>query len=251
VTVRWLTAFIDRPADQLDLAMRFWSEVTGSAMSPMRGDHDEFATLLPPDGDAYLRIQRVADGVGGSHLDLHVDDITATAMRAGHLGARVTRELDDVIVMRSPAGMAFCVVDHDGESTRPAPTALHGSTRAIVDQLCIDIPRVAYESECEFWSDLTGWEHRQGVLPEFSYLRVPAGMPIRLLLQRQDDSPAGNRAGAHLDLACDDVEAAAAIHQELGAQLRARHEHWITMTDPAGLPYCLTRRDPDTGTVSG
>jgi hypothetical protein len=51
----------------------FWREVTGSALSPFRGVAAEFATLLPPDGDAYLRVQRVKDDPGGHHLDLHAD----------------------------------------------------------------------------------------------------------------------------------------------------------------------------------
>ncbi len=78
MTVRWLTAFIDRPGENFDETVRFWASVTGSSMSPTRGEHDEFATLIPPDGDAYLRVQRVAEGPGGSHLDVHVDDIASS-----------------------------------------------------------------------------------------------------------------------------------------------------------------------------
>jgi hypothetical protein len=32
--------------------------------------------------------------------------------------------------------------------------------------------------------------------------------------------------------------------------VQARHEYWTTMLDPSGLPYCLTRRNPDTGLVA-
>jgi uncharacterized protein (TIGR03083 family) len=31
--------------------------------------------LLPSDGDAYLRVQRISEGSGGCHLDLHVSDL--------------------------------------------------------------------------------------------------------------------------------------------------------------------------------
>ena len=71
--VRWLTVFIDRPEPGFAAVRDFWLAATGTTPSPSRGERGEFATLLPADGDAYVRIQRVADGPGGSHLDFHVD----------------------------------------------------------------------------------------------------------------------------------------------------------------------------------
>jgi hypothetical protein len=248
VTVRWLTAFLDRPAETFDAATGFWLEVTGSVLSPSRGEHGEFATLIPPDGDAFLRVQCVADGAGGCHLDLHVDNIAETAEHAIELGATRHQELDDVTVLRSPAGLAFCVVRHDGEATRPRPPAVSdNSTRTQVDQLCIDIGPDDYGRECAFWAALTRWEHRSALLSEFSYLARPDHVPLRLLFQRLHEAGAGRTASAHLDLACNDRDAAAARHRQLGARAGVRYEYWTTMTDPSGLPYCLTRRNPDTG----
>ncbi len=244
--MRWLTAFIDRPQPTFSSATQFWLQVTSSTLSAMRGDHDEFATLIPGDGDTYLRVQRVVDGTGGCHLDVHVDEIEHTAHRAAQLGALERRELDDVIVMSSPAGMSFCVVGHRGESTRPSPISLDGGPRTAVDQICVDIPPADYEHECRFWAALTGWDRRPAMLPGYSYLQKPSAMPLRLLFQRLDDSTPGRRADAHLDLACEDVEATAALHRELGGRVHAIHHYWTTMTDPGGLPYCLTRRHPDT-----
>ncbi len=71
VCIGWLTAFVDRDGVTFNEAVRFWLAATGSTLSTPRGDHTEFATLVPFDGDAYLRVQRVDVG-GGSHLDLHV-----------------------------------------------------------------------------------------------------------------------------------------------------------------------------------
>jgi hypothetical protein len=62
VPVRWLTVFLDFPAGSFGAGVAFWREVTGSGLSPFRGAAGEFATLLPADGDAYLRVQRIADG---------------------------------------------------------------------------------------------------------------------------------------------------------------------------------------------
>ena len=205
--------------------------------------------LLPPDGDAYLRVQRVADGGGGCHLDVHVDDRPATVERAVDLGAAVETELDDVVVMRSPAGLAFCVVDHDGEEVRPAPWTVAGAGRVLVDQVCVDLPPERFEEDVTFWSALTGWRRGAGRRPEYAFCERPPTMPLRLLFQRLDVAVPGAPAGAHLDLACDDVDAATAVHERLGARDPVRSEWWTTLTDPAGRPYCLTRRGPDTGLV--
>lgn len=49
--VRWLTAFIDRPAGTFNSAVRFWTTVTATSVSQRRGDRGQFATLIPTDGD--------------------------------------------------------------------------------------------------------------------------------------------------------------------------------------------------------
>jgi hypothetical protein len=72
-------------------------------------------------------------------------------------------------------------------------------------------------------------------------------MPLRLLLQRRDDSDGPARA--HLDLACDDVDVLVGRHVELGATTIERFERWTSMADPAGLAYCITSRDPRTGVL--
>src|SRR6478609_7551411 len=93
-TVSWVTAFLDLPPEVHAAGTHFWSAVTGYAVSPPRGDHAEFTTLLPPVGDPYLKIQRTAAGDGestvpGVHLDLHVTSAAESATRAVALGAEV------------------------------------------------------------------------------------------------------------------------------------------------------------------
>ena len=72
MTFRWLTVFLDFPAPAFEPGVAFWQEATGYGLSAFRGPRGEFATLLPPSGEAYLRVQRVLDGDGGCHLDLLV-----------------------------------------------------------------------------------------------------------------------------------------------------------------------------------
>jgi len=96
-----------------------------------------------------------------------------------------------------------------------------------------------FEAEAAFWAALTGWPRRRTDLPEFDYLQRPAGMPLRLLLQRTG----GTAAGMHLDFACDDVPAEVARHVELGAVvMRRMPDGWTTLRDPVRREYCVTAR---------
>jgi hypothetical protein len=220
----WLTAFLDLTADELDPAVAFWRGVTGYGLSAPRGEHDEFATLLAPSGDAFLRVQRVAAGPSGVHLDLHAP---------GHAFE----------VRRSPGGLAFCLVSGD-ESSRPPAPVWPGGHRSVVDQVCLDIPPEVYDEECDFWASTTGWELYDSSRPEFRRLRVPDDQPLQVLLQRLDTP--GGRVRAHLDLATDDREAEIRRHEALGATVVVVHDGWTVMRPPAGPVYCLTGRVPRT-----
>jgi Glyoxalase-like domain len=252
MTVRWRAVSLDRPASGFERTAAFWSTVTDTTLSPGRDNRSEPATLRPSTGDACLRIAQVDAGPGGSRLELHVDDdVAAFASHAHHLGANVEGPTgDDVAVVRSPAGLASCIVAHRGESVRPRPQSISPGDDAmhILDQLCVDIPAARFEDECMFWSSLTGWELRASLLPEFRFLERPPWSPLRLLLQRRDDNVEPTRA--HLDFACDDVERLVERHVALGAQLVATFPYWTVMADPAGLPFCITRRNPRTGCYS-
>jgi hypothetical protein len=237
VRVRWMTGFLDTPST---VAEPFWLAVTGSVLSQRR-DGGTFATLLPDSGDAYLRVQVVGSAPPRTHVDLHVDDVPAGADEAVRLGASVVAEDRDLVVLRSPAGIVFCLVTWQGEAVCPAPVSWPGGSVSRVDQLCLDVPADAYEVEAAFWPALTGWPLRAADRPEFAYLERPAGMPLRLLLQRLG---AGS-AGMHVDLACAGVDAEVARHVALGAQVVRRVPgDWTTLRDPAGREYCVTARSP-------
>lgn len=245
--VRWLTAFVDLDDSAFEVGKAFWAAATGADALPARGQHAEFVTLVPTDGDPYLRLQRLGGGPCGVHLDIHVENVRAAEQRARDLGA-VLVEDDDVTVMASPAGLPVCIVAHHGECNRPTPVQL-GDAPVLVDQVCVDIPASEYSDECAFWAELTGWAHHPGVLPEFSYLARPTGMPLRLLLQRLGTNDPASRARAHLDFACGEhVDEVADRHEQLGATVQQQEQYWTTMIAPAGSIYCLTSRDPVSGT---
>ncbi|MFJ9864715.1 VOC family protein [Streptomyces sp. NPDC101165] len=238
-TIRWTYAFIDRPAARLAEARAFWTAVTGTRPSEPRGDQGEFMTLLPDGTDACVKLQGVTEGAGGAHLDLCLDDPAALVRAALDLGAGLVADHGDWAVLRSPAGQLFCAVPWHTETVRPP--VVDGSR---LDQVCLDVPPSAYDTETAFWAALTGWELLTVSLPEFRVLRPPAGLPVRILLQRLDDE---RPASAHLDLACADIATTRARHERLGAVRVHQGPHWSVLRDPAGGTYCLTGRDPETG----
>jgi hypothetical protein len=251
MAIRWLTIFLDFPAQDFGTGVAFWREITGSGVSPCRGTDGEFATLLPSHGDPWLRVQRVLDGPGGCHLDLHLDadaaELADTAARAVSLGAQVQHHSDGLVILDSPGRFRFCLVCWHQERTVPDPVALgqEGTSRA--DQLCLDIPPGAFDRECAFWAALTGWDLRMGVRPEFAFLERPQGMPARLLLQRRAAAGEDDDVTGHIDFACADPTRLAHRHVASGAQVIAPFPFGVTMADPTERLYCLTMRDPVTG----
>jgi len=150
MTIGWLTAFLDSPPETAAASERFWREVTGTRLSPPRGDRDEFATLLPPDGDPVLKVQRVGQSVpGGLHLDVHTDDVRGLAGRVEELGGSTSHHVLGYVICGSPGGLTFCLVGHPGRR-RPGPVGPPGA-RSLVDQVCLDVPPSQWDTERSFW----------------------------------------------------------------------------------------------------
>ncbi len=249
--VSWITVFIDRPDETFDATAGFWAAISDSSLSPSRGVDDEFATLLPNDGaDAHVRIQRTQSVTSGSHLDLHVSNVGAGADEAVRCGARVLANHGDYVVLTTPSGMVFCVVAHHGERTRQGPVAVGTSAATtLIDQVVVDVDADGFDDEVRFWSELTGWLPLDARSSEFIPLDRPQGMPLRVMVQRRDR--AWGTTTCHVDLACENVAAAVTDHQALGGTVVAVHHLWTVMADPAGTEYCLTSRQPSTGTLAG
>lgn len=251
MTASWLGAFVDLAPEAFDGGAAFWSAVTGFVLSEPRGAHGEFATLLPPDGDDYLKVQRLGTGPSRIHLDVSVPDPRAAA------DAAVTRGAVEVadrgyVVLRSPGGLPFCFVSHGG-SVRPTPVVWPAGHRSMVYQVCVDLPASAYDDEAAFWAAVLDAEPELLVSrPEFTWLRPSAAISghwaLDVLLQRLDraDGP----VAAHLDLGTTDRPAEVARHVALGAEEVTREEFWTVLRDPAGLAYCVTDRDPATGRLA-
>jgi hypothetical protein len=244
----WVTVFLDLPAGSFDAAAAFWGQVTG--YRPTAAADGGPAALLPPSGDAYLRLRRLSAGPGGCGLGLHADtgaeSLDAAADRARAAGARVDGAQAGRVTARSPGGFPFSVTAWDGERAVPPPLAgdgADGGGASRLDTLCLDVPPGLFDRELAFWAALTGQRTHPAPVPGYAYLAGPAGWPVRLLLQRRERSRPGDPTRGHVDFGCTD-RLALGRHVALGARVAATQQYWTVLSDPAGREYCLVGRDP-------
>jgi hypothetical protein len=242
--VNWLYVSFDVPAEAAE-AESFWPAVLGWELGEPWAGHFEFRSLRPPSGDMYAHVQRV-DGPIAVHFDLGVDDVAGAASRLVAIGATQVSDLDIWRVMRSPGGLAFCLVPGGGESV-PAPSEWPDGHRSRLVQLCVDSPADLHDGEVAFWRAATGWRYETSVLPEYGgKLFPPSPAPVRLLFQRLGADDAGTATRVHVDLGTDDIPAEVARVEQLGARRSPYSgEGWVQLADPSGMPFCVTRIPPD------
>jgi Glyoxalase-like domain len=249
--VSWVSAFLDLPAGSIERATAFWSALTGYAVSPARGVDGEFATLMPPIGDDYLRVQRLGEGPGRIHLDLHVADLagaTADAVDRGAVELARPEGVGGYVVLRSPGGFVFCLVPGAAGAV-PPPATWPGVRRSRVYQVCLDLPGEVYDADLAFWVGMFGNSPEPSARrPEFSWLRSPGPDEALAVLVQRLDRP-GGPVSAHLDLGSTDRAAETVRHVALGASVLTVEEFWTVLADPASTAYCITDRDPATGAL--
>ncbi|WP_412475469.1 VOC family protein [Gordonia sp. LUNF6] len=241
--VRWLTAFFDFPASEFGAEVTFWRAISGSTVSPPRGEFKEFATLEPFHGDPYLRVQRVDGGPGGMHLDLHVDDPSQAMLEAESRGATVESVADGVVTMRSPAGGVFCLIPWRNESVRARPIRWPGGGISIIDQLRFQVPSADFGTEVQFWAGLTGKDAGPTEGVDAVALNNSPRLSLQVVIMRTDESI----ASAHTAIAATNVPDEVERHEGWGATVVARSADCVQMADPCGRLYCITARNPRTG----
>ena len=105
---------------------------------------------------------------------------------------------------------------------------------------------------CEFYQQLLGWE--KCVMFDRPAVRSKSGI-IFLFKQEKDYVPpvwpeqsGKQQKQMHFDFQVPDVSAAVQRAENLGAvkaELQFGGEHFTTMLDPAGHPFCLCAKDND------
>lgn len=242
----WLHLLLDVPSSRWTDSVPFWAAVTGTSVSPLRGEREQFVTLLPAEGAAWVKLQSIDGPEPRVHLDLDGIDRARSVRFSVAAGAVPAWSYPGVAVMRSPGGLLFC---HTVADSGDQPHLHRGETEVVLDQVCIDIPSRCWRTEVTFWQTPTGRDLERGLRPEFALLgdrADPAGAP-RILLQRlDDDAPA---VSAHPDFATGHRHEQARRHESLGATIVSDFPRWTVMRAPSGHVYCLTDRDPATGSV--
>ena len=100
---------IDVPQAEHDRELAFWSGAVGQELT--RGyRYPEYHGAALPGQEFGLLIQRLGDGTGRLHLDIHTDDLAAEVARLEALGAERVERVHSWWILRDPAGLLFCVV---------------------------------------------------------------------------------------------------------------------------------------------
>ena len=240
----WVSAFLDLAAGDFDPGVRFWRAVTGFGLSPPRGPAGEFATLVPPDGDDYLRVQRLGTGPSRIHLDLHVADPRAAADAAVRLGAhRGPRR--GYVALTSPGGFTFCFVAPPGRRPTRARHLARRSPGAWSTRCVSTCPGRLRRRERVLGHGVGGTTRGPG-----APARVLAGCDPAAGSPSTAPPAAGPRAGAG------DRPPGPGHHRpgRRGRPARGarrvppRHRGVLDRpARPGGTAYCVTDRDPATG----
>ena len=111
---------VDIPAGRWEAETTFWTAATRwrpeqTGRGPGESGRPEFSWLRPPAGPQQVLLQRMDEpsGVVRAHLDVATDDVAAEVRRVRDLGAGQhaadTRHDGRWVVLRDPAGLAFCI----------------------------------------------------------------------------------------------------------------------------------------------
>ena len=100
---------IDVPAGDHDRELAFWSAAAGQPLTRFDA-HPEYHGAPLHGTEFGLLIQRLGDGAGRVHLDIHTDDLAAEIARLEELGAERVQQVHSWWILRDPAGLLFCVI---------------------------------------------------------------------------------------------------------------------------------------------
>ena len=233
----WLHVVLDVP--RIEPTAGFWAAALGWPLGRPWPAHPELRSFVPPDGDAYVHLQQVGSSPT-AHLDLEVPDLDAATDRLSALGAGTVRRTPDRCTLRSPGGLAFCLVPERSRD-RPGPVTGPSGVRRRLVQVCLDLPAQQADVEAAFWRATLPWQEVSLRDAEFlGRLVPPHGSPLQVLLQKLGPDDGGRTTRLHLDLGSDDVRADVTLLTELGAERLHEGDGFVALRDPAGAVFCVT-----------
>jgi predicted enzyme related to lactoylglutathione lyase len=111
---RLTAVLIDVPGADHDAETAFWSQALGHQGKRL-DNHPEYSFLGQVTPGIEFMVQALQDPAESDarpriHIDIESDDIDAEVERLKALGAVEVRRVHSWVIMRDPAGIAFCVV---------------------------------------------------------------------------------------------------------------------------------------------
>src|SRR3954451_18015764 len=111
---RLTAVLIDVPSGDHDAETAFWSQALGHEGKRLE-KYPEYSFLGEVTPGIEFMVQALQDSSGGDaapriHIDIESDDVDAEVERLKKLGAVEVERVHSWVIMRDPAGIAFCVV---------------------------------------------------------------------------------------------------------------------------------------------
>lgn len=109
--LRLAAALVDVPAADYDRAVAFWTGALGNepVVTETFPSYAQFGDVTP--GVVFM-VQATNDNTRRIHLDFDSEDRDADVARLVDLGAEEVSRSHHWVVLRDPAGVTFCVVQH-------------------------------------------------------------------------------------------------------------------------------------------
>jgi hypothetical protein len=101
--------YIDVPSHLHERELAFWTTALLAKPVP-EPRYPEYHSLTEAAALEPVQLQNIGDAPARFHIDIETDDVPAESARLIAAGASQVGGRDDWVVLRDPAGLAFCVV---------------------------------------------------------------------------------------------------------------------------------------------
>lgn len=183
------------------------------------------------------------------HFDFTVDDVSSSAEKAVSLGAIKSSSQyggETFVTMLDPEGHPFCLCKRQNDSEFELWFKQRGYNAIPSPSINIDCPDT--KRLREFYAGLTPWSQ------DFHWTALIAenGMVVHFMQADFDyippvwpEEPGKEQKQMHFNFQVDDLLSAVEEAIKLGATKAAEQyggEHFVTLLDPDGHPFCLCKR---------